>query len=82
MATRYLEVTGMVTPDVLQDDTEYGEVGFCAHLLFWCRVFYSVKDGAGFAYVSQERTRFRHSKNRCCWMVLLFLVHLSRLPVR
>ena len=27
LATRYLEVTGMVTPEVLQDDTEYGEVG-------------------------------------------------------
>ena len=29
LATRYLEVTGMVTPDVLQDDTEYREVGLC-----------------------------------------------------
>lgn len=34
LATRYLEVTGMVTPDVLQDDTEYREVGLCTFTLF------------------------------------------------
>ena len=26
--TQYLQVTGMVTPDVLADDEEYNEVGF------------------------------------------------------